>query len=153
MFNAYSIRPIGSEKFLEHLKDIQTRSLYDTMIPFEGEVDIHGSIPWASRGIQDPYVSLATAIIANTILEYLHNYEKKEHFLAVCDDKMYWVYNSHCIQLENDYFRRSPFLEMLFEKLLEEVCWEGEAAIEQCARRMRSVLRWSKKSERNGSDD
>lgn len=153
MFNTYAVRPIGSETFLEHLKDIQVRSFYDTVFPFNAAAEVHGTVPWGSHDASNPYVCLATAIIANAMLEYLHYYKQKEHFLDIHDDRMYWAYNSRCIQMENDYFRRNKTLERLFDLLLENVCWEGIYEIERCQRRIRNVLRWTKKAERTHEND
>lgn len=149
MYNPYNVRPIGSEKFLEHLKDAQTKGYYETKNIYEEEnikTNLHGSIPWGEKdNTNDGYTSLMMAIIADAIQEYLCYYyhrnriEEKEG-----RDTLYWVYNSRCIELENGYFRRNPFLEEIFDKLLTNVCWEGNEAIDDCFNRMQKLLRWSK---------
>lgn len=147
MFNQYAVRPIGSETFLEHLKDVQTRKYYeDPEEDVKITTDCHGHVLWQEKE-QDPYESLLLAIVALSIHEYLYYYMKrnKEDRLHG-QSKMYWVYNSRCIQLENDYFRKNPFLNDLFDKLLRHVCWEGNQEIEQCSYRTMHLLRWTKKN-------
>ena len=50
MLNPYAVRPIGSERFYEHLKDIQTRSYYNTELPVDPPVIVTGGFPWSERG-------------------------------------------------------------------------------------------------------
>lgn len=147
MFNPYAVRPIGSEQFLRHLVDCQVSSFYDYCeIPVDISLDLHGVVPWHGKEQNNCWTNLMMSIVSYAILEYLEYYEKKEDFYEKHDDKMYWVYNSFCITLENDYFRRNPSLEALFDKLLEEVCWEGTGEIRKCKSRIRNALRWTQKS-------
>lgn len=151
MFNNFNVRPIGSDKFLEHLKDAQAKSFYNTSLPCEETIDtdFHGCAPWVNNksNIEDDnYASLVIAIIANAMMEYLYYYYYRtlEEYNKGRTGH-YWFLNSRCIELENSYFRRNPFLEELFDALLKNVCWEGTAEMEQCMKRLRGLLRWSHK--------
>lgn len=151
MFNPYNCRPIGSERFLEHLKDVQTSSLYDSEFQNAPEflTDLHvgGHVPWQQAEIkEDPYTRLYWAIVAGALIEYLEAYDRK---LAVSPDKpSYWINESRCLTLENDYFRTNPTLEAIFDGLLINVCWLGREEIQNCRKRLMRAIGWLKRPER-----
>lgn len=150
MFNPYAVRPIGSQQFLEHLKDVQARVYWETVMPEELQkgtdgIELAGSLPWGSERVKnDPYSNLYTAIIALTVMDYLDNYLKRNNKLREGDDAGYWVFESRCIDLENHFFRRDPYREIVFERMLHDICWMGDDEIEKCMARMKRVLRWTK---------
>lgn len=153
MFNPYSCRPVGSARFEEHLKDVQTRQFYDTACPKEESMDnlwqlCEGShLPWYEYDPkEDPYMNLMWAIVICTIIDYLDAYAQKLE-LGISDPK-YWIWESRCIQLENEYFRKNPTLEVIFDKLLQAVCWQGEYEIEQCQKRLMRVNGWLKRPDK-----
>lgn len=153
MFNPYAVRPIGSDRFLEHLNDIQTERYYATEMPaVEFKVTLHGWLPWREPEAPDPYYSLMMAVIGSAFMEYLNCYERKIRCLKHHDEASYWVWNSACIDLENSYFRRDPGLEVLFDKLLQNVCWEGTQEIEKCKRELSRMLRWTKRANSKDGD-
>jgi hypothetical protein len=147
MFNSYAVRPIGSAKFFEHLKDIQTEQYYNTESSDEPMLELSGYFPWQryDRHAMEGADELLLAVTAMTFIDYLDAYRNK---LLIENEEgqsgSYWVWNSRCIALENEYFRKTPFLTYCFDKLLENVCWEGVAEIEKCICRMNSLLRWTK---------
>ena len=156
MFNAYSVRPIGSDVFFEHLKDIQTSRHYETEPPKDNDISVHGSFPWGKRNLKhmDGYEELCLAVIAYAFIEYLQCYEKKlERDELYGQDKYYWIWNSRCISLENYFFRQSEFLERCFDDLLENVCWEGIAEIDKCIKRFHSFLRWTRPAKKYKKED
>lgn len=151
MFNCYAVRPIGSKKFEEHLKNLETISYYENVEDKkEAKVkNIHGTIPWKETKRVNGYESLVVAIIANAILDYLYWYkEKVKREEEEGRDGYYWLCNSRCIEMENRYFRRNPYLEEIFNKLLSEICWEGIDTINSCIERLKKTLRWSKTNNR-----
>lgn len=147
MFNPYAVRPIGSPKFYEHLKDIQTTQYYNTETKEDLKLHLTGSLPWENheRKSMDGSEELIFAIVVMTFLDYLGSYRQKliiEEEYGQNDS--YWVWNSRCIVLENEFFRRQgEFITFCFDKLLERVCWEGICEIEKCMKRMENLLRWT----------
>ena len=151
MFNPYACRPIGTKRFEEHLKDVQTERYYATEmttktddIP-ETEM-ICGKPPWKTdiRHDNNGWQNLATAIFVLTILDYLDCYLKRNHALREDLQGKYTLYESYCLELENEYFRVDPYREMIFDKLLYAVCWMGDQEIRRCMTRMKYMLRWTK---------
>lgn len=155
MLNPYAVRPIGSAKFLEHLKDIQTEQYYNTESPDEPALELSGCFPWQryERHAMDGSDELMLAITAMTFIDYLEAYRQK---LIIEEEEgqsgSYWTWNSRCLVLENEYFRKTPFLAYCFDKLLENVCWEGISEIEKCIKRMGQLLRWTNTA-RGGNPD
>ena len=151
MFNPYAVRPIGSDRFLEHLKDIQTTSYYGTEFAFDLPILASGHVPWGkpNKKKMDGWEELCLAIIANAFIDYLEAYKEKTLILDQFGQTAgYWVWNSRCISLENTWFRKNPFLEYCFDCLLLNVCWEGVDEIERCIKRFHGYLRWARPSKK-----
>lgn len=145
MFNPYAVRPIGSERFFEHLKDVQTEQYYNLKPEDEQDIVLTGWFPWKhyDKHLLDGADELVIAVAAMAFIDYLEAYREK---LIIENMKgrngAYWFYNSRCLVLENEYFRKSLFLNDCFDKLLENICWEGISEIDKCIVRMKSLLRW-----------
>lgn len=154
MFNPYAVRPIGSPRFYEHLKDIQTTQYYNTELKDDPNLCLSGSVPWETTGHDmDGSEELMFAIVVLSFMDYLGSYRQK---LIIEEEEgqssSYWVWNSRCIVLENDFFRKhGEFVSFCFDKLLERVCWEGICEIEKCMRRMENLLRWTKTAKKCGA--
>ena len=150
MFNPYSCRPIGSGRFEEHLKDIQTTRWYETELQEERTENVsrlceNCHAPWYEKDPkEDPWANLAWAIVISAFIDYLDEYEHKIR-LNPATDRMFLVYESRCIYLENSYFRGNPALEQIFDKMLIHVCWQGIDEIQRCKKRLMSVIGWTKR--------
>ena len=149
MFNPYSCRPIGSNRFEEHLLDVQASQYYATELP-EGKTEdawrlCEGShAPWYREDPkEDPWTNLYWAIVISAFIDYLEHYEKK--ITTDPNKPSYWIYESRCISLENDFFRKSETLESYFDRLLIGVCWKGANDIEQCRKRLMREIGWLKR--------
>ena len=143
MFNPYSCRPIGSGRFEEHLKDIQTARWYETELR-EDETDNVSRLcenchsPWYEKDPkEDPWENLAWAIVISAFIDYLDAYEEKIKRNSL-------MYENKCIWLEK-YFHGSPTLERLFELMLINVCWQGIDEIQRCKKRLMSTIGWIKR--------
>lgn len=149
MFNPYAVRPIGSRQFEEHLKDIQTDKWYEQDygkdMGAEDLMFVHGYLPWDDGTVPDvnPWRKLWIAIVTLTVIDYLDIYLKRNECLFQDDEPGYWVQESMCLDLENNFFRRGEFTELIFDKLLANVCWMGDEEIIACKKRMNRVLQWA----------
>ena len=146
MLNPYSCRPIGTARFEEHLRDVQTSRYYATEMPEEKTEDLWRlcedcHAPWYEEDPkEDPWVNLYWAIVISAFIDYLTVYEKR---ITTQEDRpSYWIFESRCISLENDYFRQNEILEQYFDRLLIGVCWQGIDAIEQCRKRLMREIGW-----------
>ena len=152
MFNPYSCRPIGSARFEEHLKDVQTVQYYATEMPEVRSENVwrlcEGShTPWYREDPkEDPWMNLYWAIVLSAFIDYLEEYDKKISMGP--DEPAYWVFESRCIDLENVYFRKDPALERIFNRLLIDVCWKGRYEIERCIKRMKLAIGWLKRPDK-----
>lgn len=149
MFNPYSVRPIGSTKYEEYLMDIQTAHYYGFPEWWHGEdTPIHEEGLYAKADIpkpdDSPWTQLMTAIIASSMLDYCEFYRRKLCAMRKNNMKEFTLWESRCLELENEYFRFHPGLGDILDKLLSFVCWLGEEDIEKCQRRLRRLLRWTK---------
>ena len=148
MFNHYAVRPVGSDRFFDHLKDVQARSWYDMELPEEPE-DIarlceKAHAPWKETDVRsDPWQNLYYAILINAMIDYLDEYEAKLEIGP--GNPQFWVHESRCLSLENGYFRDDDFLSSIFDKLLVGVCWAGVDEIRRCRERLKRVIGWVKR--------
>lgn len=149
MFNPFQCRPIGSGRFEEHLKDVQTSKYYETEIPKEKmETAWHSCenchLPWhEDDGKEEPWANLYWAIVINAFIDYLDEYERKISCHA--HDKDFWIHESRCIQMENDYFRTNDDLEWIFDQMLVRVCWRGQHEIDRCRKQLKMAIGWLKR--------
>ena len=147
MFNPYNCRPVGSRRFEEHLKDVQASQWYASEFMGDREENLYrlcenSHKPWHQEDAkEDPWTNLVVAIVIDALLDYLDEYEKK--IKTDSNRPSYWIHESHCISLENDYFRKGgPMLEMLFDKMLKHVCWQGIDEIRKCKKRLMLMNGW-----------
>lgn len=144
MFNPYSARPIGTEKFEQHLEDCQTEAYYDRVLPFEeSEVKLYsGRAPWKTEAATDGWTKLAMAVVYGAFLEYLKEYRASHEALARGNNGDWVLHNSWCLRMENEYFRTNPTLEHMFDTVLKKVCWEGPEQIDKAIRMLQRELGW-----------
>lgn len=123
MFNPYSVRPIGSEQYNNHLLDVFTKKYYDQPDYSEdpGKLAAYGTKIWKSSKSYDPYEKLIIAVLIQAIYDYLDAYQKRKKAEENFNNGDYVLYNSYCLRLENEYFRINEFTEQIFDKLLYEL--------------------------------
>ena len=127
MFNPYYARPIGSDKFLNHLLSLMTER---EEIRNE-ERDALPEIPVRPRAMYEPtttfdpimegYKALAYAVLAQAISDYLTEYEAR---LRCEDEEQYskaYVHECRCLTLENEYFRDEDEHSALLDGVLHYV--------------------------------
>lgn len=128
MFNPYHARPIGSERFEEHLKALMIEGI-ETQKAAKEAIPEYPVIPRAfcqeKRSYFDPimegYIRLANAVLAQAIYDYLDEYE---HRLQLedrdCTPSAY-VYECRCLTIENEYFRQDDDRSALLDGVLRYV--------------------------------
>lgn len=122
MFNPNSARPIGTRKFEEHVLDVMTSHYYEYQIPGSGiPKDLSGERLWKSEPETDPYDNLVIAVIAVAVSDYVDAYARREQAKAEGDIKGETLWDSRCIELENDFFHQYDETEMVFEMLLNTI--------------------------------
>ncbi len=138
-------------KSCEYIKKVAPPEWYEWG---ENIKPVPGKYPWATRTNpeNEGWNKLMLAIIGYAFTDYLYEYRNREIVKArEGESSLYWVYNSHCITLENGYFRKNKYLEELFDRLLREICWEGIPAIESAINRIeKDLLRWRGKTLEEG---
>ena len=122
-FNPYEVRPIGSSKFEEHLKDIYVSKYYQNMLPVE-ESDVqklapYGQKMWHSEQEHDPLEDLIFAVTAQAVVDYINYYAAWRN--AQQEENREWenLYHSVMLRIENEYFRQNAYVEPVFDKLLD----------------------------------
>lgn len=126
MFNPYSIRPIGSKKFEDHVLDIMTSQYYYNEPYNKCDEDLiklasSGSNIWKSSPSYDPFEQLAIAVTVQAVIDYIHNYKKWKEAVYNCDYKLETLYHSYMLDSENNFFRCYSATELVFDKLLKEL--------------------------------
>lgn len=125
MFNPYTVRPIGSERYNNHLLDVFTRKYYENNYADCDEdlekLAIYGHPIWKSEKPYDPFERLIIAVLVQAICDYIDAYHKRQKAEEDFRDGDYVLYNSYCLRLENEYFRVNEFTENIFDKLLYEL--------------------------------
>ena len=144
MFNSYSVRPVGSKRFEEHIQDIMVSRYYER--GEENETDLcidHAEAPWGSSRtvMDDGWDRLTAAVISLAILDYTDAYMHKVHCQQTGDDAHYWVWESRCIELENFFFKENE-LDYIFEGVLEK-CQEGGKELRNMEKRICETIFWS----------
>lgn len=126
-FNPYSTRPIGSAKYEEHLLDVFTKTYYDQPDFYEHEdlekVASTGRRIWNGSShdpFSDPASKLAIAVIMQSVEDYLQAYSNRERAREEGSSRDI-VYDSQCIQLENDFFRTNNFTEHILDTILQRL--------------------------------
>lgn len=148
MFNPYHARPIGSEKFENHLltlmiEGIETQKASLEAIP-QYPVTYHAAPDECPRfdPIDEGYKKLAFAVYALAIYDYLDNYEKmlERDNIGGDLDAAYMVYKSRCLALENEYFRIDEDRSAMLDLILRKVCHK-DYYIQRRIWRVRNVKR------------
>lgn len=123
-FNPYSIRPIGQPKFEDHMLDVYTSAYYHRQVPYQDDLQkeaAYGEPLWKSEQEVSPDEALIIAVTGQAVLDYIDCWEKRE-IAKQCDDHGQEVlFNSRCLDLENDFFRRYEVTEDLFDELLYQL--------------------------------
>ena len=126
MFNPYFARPIGSDRFEQHLLTLMTqaeekKSMEKDSFP---EVKLILSVRHEKPAEYDPvdagWKALDTAIFAQALVDYLLNYAYMLKFHDDSDPKE-WVHFSRCVDMENTYFRTDPDKARIFDYILVNV--------------------------------
>ena len=128
MFNPYHARPIGSEKFEEHLKALMIEGI-ETQKAAKEVIPDYPVIPRAScqekRFYFDPitegYIRLANAILAQTIYDYLEEYEERLRLEYADNLPQAYVRECRCLTIENEYFRQADDTSALLDGILRYV--------------------------------
>lgn len=129
-FHPYSIRPIGTEKFNQYLVDLFTSIYYYEQDDFikapkdEKElvkIAATGESLWKQEDEIDPMDRLVMAVTATAMRDYVEYYEKREKAKKDNNFGAEVLYNSRCLTLENDFFRKWEWTELVFEKLLKKI--------------------------------
>ena len=133
MFNHYSVRPIGSKRFENHLLDLLKNGI-------EKEEEARANIPELpivyrkdpddKRPEFDPimegYKALALAILAQTIYDYLDEYELRLKYEDEHNFTRAYVHECRCLTLENEYFRRDDENSAVLDAILRYVIHNRE---------------------------
>ena len=126
MFNPFYARPIGSDRFEQHLLTEMCRAKEQENMEKEALPDVKlilHAVPEMSSGsdpVDEGYKALAVAIFARALADYLLEY-------AWClkmhndNDPREWVHFSRCVVLENEYFRTDPKRAEIFNYVIKNV--------------------------------
>lgn len=155
MFNPFHARPIGSDRFLNHLLSLMTereeiRNEEREALP---EIPVHLRMEPDKKTAYDPinegYKALALAILAQAISDYLDEYEQR---LIWEDEDQYaraYVHECRCLTLENEYFRDDEEHSALLDGILHYVIHNPDdhgklqyrkSRIHECKRRLSNVI-------------
>ena len=148
MFNPYYARPIGSEKFENHLlalmiEGFETQKAARELIP-QYPITYRaapGDYP-VFNPIDEGYRKLAFAVYALAIYDYLDNYEMMLQVEYDRDDldAAFTVFKSRCLELENKYFRVDEDRSAMLDLILREVCHK-DYYIQRRIQRIRNAKR------------
>lgn len=122
-FNPYEVRPIGSDKFEEHLQDICVSEYYRNRLPADDEDPLklaaYGTKIWRSEPAYDPWIELMFAVTAQAVVDYIEAYKHWKKAQEKDDMGAEVMWHSRMLQMENEYFRSYEITEILFDKLLK----------------------------------
>lgn len=122
MFNPYSIRPIGSDRFEQHIKDVETSAYYDRVIVDDDDplkLAVYGTKIWKSENDNDPYEKLITAMVVQAVIDYVGYFLNWQRAQEEGDQSGEVLWHSRMLDEENDFFRRYEITEYVFEELLK----------------------------------
>ena len=127
MFNHYSVRPIGSDKFLKHLETLMIKAVEMDKTAKEAIPEypvIPRAMPGESSWKMDPidrcWNDLNTAILALALVDYLDSYARKLKAADAHSPKE-WVHFSRCAVIENEYLRQDEDRAALLDAILDEI--------------------------------
>lgn len=132
MFNPYYARPIGSDKFLNHLLSLMTereeiRNEEKEALP---EIPVHLRKEPEKQTVFDPimegYKALAMAVLAQAISDYLTEYEARLRCEYHDDMVSAYVHECRCLTMENEYFRDEGDHSALLDGILHYVIHNPE---------------------------
>jgi len=122
-FNPYSVRPIGSEQFEEHLQDCCTSAFYRHKLPVEDEEPVklaaYGEKMWHSTDAYDPWIDLIFAMTAQAAIDYVRAWRLWQKAKDTSNIGQEGLWHSRMLRIENEYFRRYDAVEPVFNKLLD----------------------------------
>lgn len=148
MFNHYSVRPIGSDKFLKHLETLMIKAVEMDKTAKEAipEYPLILTVSQNDRAEYDPimegYKALDFAIYAQAVYDYLYSYEKMLQ-LELNHSEYHpnvLVWKSRCMALENEYFRKDEDKAELLDKILRDVCHK-DYKLQDRIKTIRSAMR------------
>lgn len=133
MFNPYHARPIGSDKFLNHMLALMTerdeirKEELEAVpkLPIHPQKE-HEEQPVYFDPIMDGYRALANAILAQAIFDYLDEYEMRLKLEHDGYDNRAYVHECRCLTLENEYFRDDDEKSALLDCILRYVIHNRE---------------------------
>ena len=126
MFNPFFARPIGSDRFEQHLVTQMLMAEEKTSMEKEALPEIRLVLHTISEQsanydpINEGYKALAIAVFARALADYLYNYAWCLKFHDDNDPKE-WVHFSRCVVLENEYFRTDPKWADIFNYVIKNV--------------------------------
>lgn len=122
MFNPYSVRPIGSNKFEQHIQDLHVAAYYDNTIVDNDDLEkiaVYGEKIWKSEPENDPFEHLIIAMTVQAAIEYAQYYFLWKKAQKQGDLGKEVLYHSYMLAEENDFFRKYEITEKVFDKLLK----------------------------------
>lgn len=124
MFNPYSVRPIGEPRYEDHLLDVFSRNFYEQAVPYEDDLKKeagYGERLYKSEQPPSTDEIFVIAVIGQAVLDYVDNWEQRE-IAKLCGDLGREVlFNSRCLEIENEFFHQYDLTEDLFDRLLYEL--------------------------------
>ena len=126
MLNPFHARPIGSDRFEQHLLTEMCRAEEQKNMEKEAVPDVKLILHAVSgqtgsyNPIDEGYKALAVAIFARALADYLMEYA---WCLKMHDDNnpREWVHFSRCVVLENEYFRTDQKRADIFDYVIKNV--------------------------------
>ena len=134
MFNPYSVRPIGSKKYEDHLLDVFSSMHYRWQLPEEPlKLPIHGEHIWKNGEDEDPWESLCIAVTVQAIVDYIDYFRRWREAQHQCNDGREVYYHSKMLELENDFFRTNEAVEHAFDEPLKLLIFQDHDSIKKSA--------------------
>jgi hypothetical protein len=127
VFNPYSVRPIGSKQFENHLLTLMIKG-FETKNAEREAIPEYPVIPRKAQEddspaydpIKEGWKALEYAILCQAIYDYLTEYERR----LIYEDRHDFhaiICESRCLQMENEYFRLDPDKSDLLDMVLKYV--------------------------------
>lgn len=123
-FHPYSVRPIGKKVFEDYLLDLFSSLHYRHQIPYEDDIQkeaAYGERIWKSEPEKYPEEALITAVVGQAVLDYIECWQRREKAKHDGDYGLEVLFNSRCLEMENDFFREYDLTEGLFNELLYQL--------------------------------
>lgn len=154
MFNPYHARPIGSEKFENHLLTLMIEAVELDEVAKEA-IPKYPLILSASQNehaeydpIMEGYKALRISILAQAVCDYLDEYELRLKLEYEGKDKSAYVHECRCLTLENEFFRVEDDSSDLLDIVLREVIhnrkdkylWQSRLRMKEIRKRLQRLV-------------